>query len=144
VLTTADLAGASLWAEPQRPFGGLISRLVLPFHMRRLLGPRTEMVRTEIARLNASRPREPHWYLPTIGVDPERQSRGIGEALMRPVLERCDAEGTPAYLESTRPRNLIFYGRLGFEIVDELEVGGGPVVWAMLRQPKGATAARSR
>ena len=39
------------------------------------------------------RPKEPHWYLPLIGVDPAHQGRGHGDALMRFALERFDREG---------------------------------------------------
>ena len=68
-------------------------------------------------------PQEPHWYLPFIGVDPVRQGQGIGAALLRPILEKCDAERLPAYLESSNPRNRPLYQRHGFEMVgscDEL------------------------
>ena len=51
-------------------------------------------------------PKEPHWYLPLIGVDPAHQSKGHGDALMRCALERCDRDKVPAYLEFTNPRNI--------------------------------------
>jgi GNAT superfamily N-acetyltransferase len=54
-------------------------------------------------------PSEPHWYLPLIGVDPTRQSRGYGSALMRHALAACDRDERPAYLESTNPRNIALY-----------------------------------
>ena len=40
-------------------------------------------------------PHEPHWYLATLGTAVEQQGKGVGSALMRPVLEHCDAEGMP-------------------------------------------------
>ena len=40
-------------------------------------------------RMEDQHPREPHHYLFFLGTRPEWQSRGIGSALMRPVLERC-------------------------------------------------------
>ena len=51
-------------------------------------------------------PHEPHWYLNVVSTIPDHQGRGLGSAVMRPVLERCDAEGARAYLESSNPRNL--------------------------------------
>ncbi len=45
--------------------------------------------------------RKPHYYIPAIGVRPEFQGRGLGTALLRPTLERCDSEGLPAYLEAS-------------------------------------------
>ncbi len=77
---------------------------------------------------------EPHHYLPYIGVAPEAQGRGLGSALMRPILDRCDEERLPAYLEATSERNAALYERLGFE----LRAGGSPPLWLMVRPPGGA------
>ncbi len=62
-------------------------------------------------------PHEPHWYLATLGTAVEQQGKGVGGALLRPVLEHCDAEGLPCYLESSKERNVPFYRRHGFEVV---------------------------
>lgn len=76
-----------------------------------------------------------HWYLPLAGVDPSAQGRGLGSALIRHVLERCDLGGTPAYLEATSPRNRDLYARHGFEEIGLIQQGGSPPMWPMLRQP---------
>ena len=78
----------------------------------------------------------PHWVLMFIGVDPELQGKGLGHALISPVLERADAEGLPCYLDTGNPRNLSFYHRHGFGVVDEVELPDGPTAWAMVRQPR--------
>ena len=53
------------------------------------------------------------------------------------VLDRCDEEGVPAYLESSNPRNIPFYARHGFESTGEIVVGkGAPTVTAMWRNPR--------
>lgn len=62
-------------------------------------------------------PREPCWYLPLVGVDPILQGRGYGGLLMRHAAQRCDADGVPACLESSNPRNISLYLRHGFEIL---------------------------
>ena len=81
-------------------------------------------------------PREPHHYLFMVGVEPERQGRGVGSALLREVLTQCDAEGLPAYLESSNERNLTLYRRHGFEVIEELRLGrSGPLLWLMWREP---------
>ncbi|HKX84367.1 MAG TPA: GNAT family N-acetyltransferase, partial [Pyrinomonadaceae bacterium] len=54
-------------------------------------------------------PKEPHWYLPMIGVDPSQQGNGVGSALMEYALVSCDREGLPAYLESSNPENISLY-----------------------------------
>jgi ribosomal protein S18 acetylase RimI-like enzyme len=78
-------------------------------------------------------PQEPHWYLPMIGVEPARQGKGLGAALLRAALLRVDAEGLSAYLESTNPRNVPLYERHGFEVIGEIRVGTCPPIVPMLR-----------
>lgn len=81
-------------------------------------------------------PGEPHWYLPVMGVVPERQGQGIGSAMMRPVLDQCDATGTLAYLEATTERSRALYTRLGFETLEILRVADCPPIYPMLRHPR--------
>jgi GNAT superfamily N-acetyltransferase len=82
-------------------------------------------------------PEEPHYYLSTLATHPDRQGRGLGAAVVQDVLDRCDAMGLPAYLESSNPRNLPFYGRLGFEATGRIEVPGAEdvLVTPMWREP---------
>ena len=80
-------------------------------------------------------PRQPSYHFRDIGVLPEKQGRGLGSALMRPTLDRCDREGLPAYLEATTERSAALYERLGFQLTDELRVGGSPPLRLMIRQP---------
>jgi GNAT superfamily N-acetyltransferase len=51
----------------------------------------------------------PHWYLGLLGVPPEWQYRGIGRALVAPVLHRADHERLPCYLETFVPGNVPFF-----------------------------------
>ncbi len=78
---------------------------------------------------------EPHWYLALLGTGPAHQGQGIGSAMLRPILERCDATRLPAYLESSKEQNLGFYERHGFRLTQELRVRDGPKLWAMVREP---------
>jgi ribosomal protein S18 acetylase RimI-like enzyme len=81
-------------------------------------------------------PEEPHWYLAVIGSDPDVRGGGFGQALMRSRLDRCDAEGAPAYLESTKEANVPYYMRFGFEVTGEITIpDGGPTMWQMWRRP---------
>ena len=76
----------------------------------------------------------PPWYLWGLGVEPARQGRGLGGALLGPVLARADTAGTPCYLETFNPASVPFYRRHGFAVTAEEDVpNGGPRVWAMLR-----------
>ena len=78
-----------------------------------------------------------HYYLALIGVDPDHQGEGLGAALIRPVLERCDRESCGAYLESTKEDSIAFYERLGFALTGRIDLGqGAPSLWAMWRDPR--------
>ena len=138
VWTTADTAGAALWAPPGKPRPGVrdlwyLSPLVPQLiGLGRALGDAGRLL-TEVDR---RRPRQAHWYLATVGTDPQRQGQGVGSALLAPVLRRCDEEGVPAYLESSKERNLAFYGRHRFEVVGDYQVPDGPKLWFMWREPR--------
>ena len=81
-------------------------------------------------------PTDQHWYLPIIGVDPTRQGRGYGSALLRHGLKTCDAQGVPVYLEATSERNKRLYERHGFEANGVIQYGSSPPMWPMLRRPR--------
>jgi ribosomal protein S18 acetylase RimI-like enzyme len=87
----------------------------------------------EMARYH---PREPHWYLPLIGVDPVHQGRGHGSALLRHALLQCDRDHALAYLESTNPANIPLYERHGFNVLATIQVGSSPPIFPMLRQAR--------
>jgi GNAT superfamily N-acetyltransferase len=88
---------------------------------------------TQIERLHL---REPHYYFAYIGVAPTAQGQGLGSKLMAPTLERCDAEGLPAYLEASSERNAVLYERLGFRLQREVSFAGSPPLRLMVRPPR--------
>ncbi|MFC8146614.1 GNAT family N-acetyltransferase [Streptomyces paradoxus] len=78
-----------------------------------------------------------HEYLWMIGVAPGRQDEGLGTALIEAVLDRCDREGLPAYLEASNARSRNLYERLGFEPAGPaLDLPDGPSMWPMWREPR--------
>jgi GNAT superfamily N-acetyltransferase len=95
--------------------------------------PRALSLLTQVEKLH---PEEPHWYLGVLGTAPEHQGKGVGSALMAPVLAKCDAEGIPAYLESSKESNIPFYERHAFKVTREINVKNGPTVWPMWRDPQ--------
>jgi len=79
---------------------------------------------------------EPHYYLGILGSDPQFQRSGAGTAVLAPVLERCDTEGLPAYLETQKEANIAYYARHRFDVVQKIEIEGCPPIWTLLRTPK--------
>jgi GNAT superfamily N-acetyltransferase len=137
VWVTEDGSGAAVWAPPGRwrvPFGLTMRearRMTGVFRSRTPLGLWTAM------RLERHHPKGPeHWYLHYLGVEPRRQGKGLGGALLAPVLERCDREGVPAYLESSTERNRVLYERNGFDLTGVFKMPvKGPPVREMWRDP---------
>jgi len=78
------------------------------------------------------------WYLFLLGVEPSSQRRGLGGALMRPGLERADAEQVACYLETENERNVAFYLKQGFEMIVNGEEAGASGVrfWTFRRMPQ--------
>ncbi|WAX78018.1 GNAT family N-acetyltransferase [Streptomyces sp. KMM 9044] len=109
-----------------------------PAQVRQAVDPENERVEM-IGRLTAGvHPTgRAHEYLWMIGVTPGRQGEGLGTALIGPVLDRCDREGRPAYLEASSARSRLLYERLGFAPAGEpLSLPDGPHMWPMWREPR--------
>jgi ribosomal protein S18 acetylase RimI-like enzyme len=85
-------------------------------------------------KLELLHPIEPHWYLGTLGVDPDFQGQGVGRYLLSSWLEGIDREGELAYLETDDERNVAFYERAGFQVEGEISILAAPV-WRMRRSP---------
>ncbi len=81
---------------------------------------------------------QPHFHLQFLGLHGSVRGHGHGGPLLAPVLARCDADGLVATLESSNPRNLTFYRRLGFDTVWEDAPEGGPLLTGMARHPQPA------
>jgi ribosomal protein S18 acetylase RimI-like enzyme len=131
-----DGSGAALWALPGRWRESTWQALRLFVALVPSLVTHLPAATRGVDRVEKRHPPEPHLYLAVLGTDPPAQGRGIGSALLRPGLALCDREGLPAYLESSKERNVAFYGRFGFRVTEEVRMpGGGPAVWLMWRDP---------
>lgn len=130
---TADIRGAALWLPPGvEPDSAALEKVFRDTVKREHLD---DLLAT-FEKMEKSHPREAHWYLPQIGVDPSVQGQGLGARLMRHALARCDEEQVLAYLEASKPENIPFYQGQGFAVICEIQVGEGPVVTPMLRRPR--------
>ena len=132
VHATANFEAAAMWLPPGVAHDpARVAALDLPSD------EETDKISREVERAMASyHPKVPHWYLWMIGVDPRCQGKGHGSALLKHMLDRCDRERMPAYLESSTPKNVPLYERHGFEVVGLIEVRDVPPITPMLRRAR--------
>ena len=134
---TDGYEAATLWRPPghwHMPFWQYI------VHARELLGifgARAFEVMQTMDTVEKVHPKEPHWYLQAIGTVPTAQGKGFGGRVLRHRLARIDAEGMPAYLESSKESNIPIYQNFGFELRGEIKVPDGPILYPMWRNPRG-------
>jgi ribosomal protein S18 acetylase RimI-like enzyme len=134
VVTEPEIRTGAIWQAPRPAPLGFVRQA-------RVLAKLVGLTRTGLRRaarlgelMSRHHLKEPHWYLAVLGTDPMAQRTGLASAVLAPVLERCDRERTPAYLESSKAANIAFYNKHGFEVVDELCVPDGPSLWPMVRR----------
>jgi ribosomal protein S18 acetylase RimI-like enzyme len=131
VFAFEDFSAAALWLPPgEAPDSDAIDALI-----GETVSPERAAVGAQVGeQMSAFHPEAPHWYLSMIGVDPARQGRGLGSALLKHCLGvLVDAEGAIAYLESSNPKNVPLYERFGFEVIGQIQPADFPGLTPMLR-----------
>ncbi len=83
-------------------------------------------------------PKDRHWHLGPVAVEPALQGMGVGSQMMERFCAIVDEEGEMAYLETDKPENVHFYEKFGFVTLDEAEVLGVPN-WFMRREAKAGS-----
>ncbi len=135
VYVTDDVAGASIWLKPGETDitperGAEIGFDELPEKLGAEAFGRFFTALEFMEGYHKRDMTEPHWYTMVLGVDPAFQGKGLGRALLEPVLERARADKVPVYLETAQPANVSFYKNMGFEVLRELtEPSSGLPVW---------------
>jgi GNAT superfamily N-acetyltransferase len=125
-------AAAALWLPPGTlPDDDMLSSIF----QRSVSEQRQRDVIAVFDQMGHYHPSEPHWHLPLMGVDPLKQSKGFGSALMQNALVQCDRDNKLAYLESSSPRSVPFYKRHGFDVLGTIQLGTSPPIFPMLRRP---------
>ena len=129
---TEDFSGVALWLPP-----GISpdeDRVVELLHAA-AGSERGADVDAALEEMDDYHPTSAHYYLTLAGVEPMLQGQGIGSALLRAGLDRCDEQQLQAYLEATSPGSRDLYARHGFEELGVIQHGVMPPMWPMLRQP---------
>lgn len=132
-----NLLGVCVWQRPGTYPLGILGQVAESLGALRALFPRPRSIprglRYTLA-MEKAHLHDEHWYLVLLAVDPVAWRQGIGEALLRPGLDRADADGLPCYLETQKHANLAYYQRFGFELAADLEpVEGGAHLFTMQR-----------
>jgi ribosomal protein S18 acetylase RimI-like enzyme len=143
VTQSHDGMAVAIWIPPGRTMsaGGMVRSGILAAPFRVGFRPfATFMGALEVMeRIHKKHVPEPHLYLAIVAVDPELQGRGLGSALVTEGLMQADRANCTSYLETSERRNLAFYERQGFAVVETATLGdGGPPAWAMRREPRGS------
>ncbi len=138
VWVSGDYLAASVWIPPDgSEFTEDEEARVEPI-LNELVGPRAGDLLELLERFETSHPRDrPHYYLSLLGTHPDHRGRGLGMGLLAQNLAVIDAEGIPAFLESSNPDNNRRYERLGFEQVGEFTTPDETrTVATMWREPR--------
>jgi GNAT superfamily N-acetyltransferase len=137
VFLDEDGLGGAVWKAPNKWKMSTGDTLRALPGMLRGFGTKTPRMIGALTAIEKVHPKEEHYYLEALGTRQDMQSKGVGSSVIRAMLDRCDTEGMPAYLESSNLRNVPFYARHGFEKTGEIVVGkGAPTVTAMWREPR--------
>ena len=134
-----DGSACTVWVPPGLPPGpvGTIEQLKsLPLYIK-VFGLRRLGRGAAIAEaLQKAHPRENHFYLYFMAVDPALQGRGLGASILGATLARIDEIGLPAYLENSNPRNTRLYERAGFVARQSISPAGAPPLIPMWRKQR--------
>jgi ribosomal protein S18 acetylase RimI-like enzyme len=141
-VTAGDLEGVALWLPPNAKWTRENIEASGMHETATLIGNDAyQRYRDVVGREWQARERDMTgacWYLFLLGVEPNRQRRGLGGALMRPVLERADQGHVACYLETENQRNVAFYQKQGFDLIVNGEEAGATGVrfWTFSRIAK--------
>jgi GNAT superfamily N-acetyltransferase len=134
VRMTPGAEAVAVWVPPGEPEMTREEEAAFEALIAELFGARAGQLMALFDRFDEHHPRAvPHYYLSLWATHRDHAGRGIGSALLRENLAEIDAEGMPAYLESTNPRNVPRYEALGFSRRGEFSSPHGPTVTTMWR-----------
>jgi GNAT superfamily N-acetyltransferase len=130
------LHGVAIWTPPGDWLPPKLRQLAALPAFAYAFGSRFGAGQRAMAAATAVHPSEPHWYLAVLGTEPRNQGTGIGGALLREGLTRCDEAELPVYLDTGKPDNLAYYAKFGFTISAEIPLPNGPTAWLLRREPQ--------
>lgn len=136
LFSNEDQSAAALWRRPNPSEPGRLGKALHGLRMLSLLRARSSRGIRLARLLEEAHPQEPHWFLQLVAVESTSRGKGLASSVLRPVLERCDADGQVAYLESSNPGNTPIFQHLGFEVCGKIDLSPGPTILCMRRAPQ--------
>ncbi len=80
--------------------------------------------------------KEPSWILDILGVHPGSQGKGVGSALVQYLISRANRDKVPAYVITHKEKNIIFYEKNGFKLLNKKNsLPGGPPTCSLIYKP---------
>lgn len=139
-LSDDEATGLSLWSLPLSSAEAAQKTTDKTAFMLDVMGPNAVQTYKDICKnmadMTETVTEKSDWYLSIAGVSPEGQGRGLGQQIIRPVLEDADRAGVASYLETFTKRNMTFYARLGYRPIASFdEAVTGATYWVMRREP---------
>jgi GNAT superfamily N-acetyltransferase len=104
-------------------------------------GRHADQFRLAEAVLAHHRPSRPHHRLAWMGVRPDRQSQGLGCALLRHALSSMDTDGVATYLVAACAGAREYFMRRGYQLLHPAPFflpESGPALWPLWREPRPA------
>lgn len=131
---TSGYEAVTLWRPPNGWHVPFMAYITNAPELLGIFGGGVLRVMATMDLIEKQHPHTPHWYLQTIGTDPDSQGKGFGSLIMRQQLAVADAAGVPCYLESSKDTNIPIYKSFGFEVTGEIKIPNGPTLWPMWRK----------
>jgi len=133
---TSNYEAVTLWRPPDQWHMAFWQYIVNGPELLGIFGAGALNAMGTMDRIEKVHPKNPHWYLQTIGTEPAKQGKGFGSLIMRDRLAAIDAAHMPAYLESSKPTNIPIYKTFGFDVTGEIKIPNGPTLWPMWRDAR--------
>ncbi|MGY1814999.1 GNAT family N-acetyltransferase [Blastococcus sp. SYSU D00820] len=137
---TEDVTAVATWEPPPgapgtHPLPADV-RAALQRELPYLAASRADAVARTRELVDAARPAEPHWWLTHLATRPSARRRGLGRAVLAPVLARCDADGVPAAAACTTWASVRFLRGSGFEVSLATHTADDELpLWIVVRPP---------
>ena len=135
-MVTSGYEAAAYWRPPNAWHVPFWQYIVNGSEMLGIFGTGAIRAMSTMDRIEKQHPRQPHWYLQTLGTEPAKQGKGFAGLAMRHQLAIADAAHLPCYLESSKPTNIPIYQSFGFKVTGEISFPEGPTIWPMWRDAR--------